>query len=444
MEKRILSLVLTIVMVLSAMTLAGCKDKAAAGDKAGSQAGEMVDLSFYDSIPEELKGSTIRFATWKDHTREEAAQVLSDFQALTGINVKLDYIPEKEYASKLSAMVAANQSPDMLVVNANWLDLAGLLSPLEDAGVDTTDKFWNQDVQNFYKINGKTYATIAEKSAWGMTGRVVIWNKTIFEDYGIKTPQDYIDEDNWTLDTFRKMLKQVTAADPDLIGGYFSYNAFVDCYAKNHIVSYDPKTVSVKLNSQKDIKDAIKWCVGAQEEGIARVVYNGLGNGGEFAEGKAGIAFESVYSIRSNGYLASMNHDDLEYAFPPKADANSEYPIFGAYRGYGICKGSKNPVATGYFIRYFTDKNSYDMSEVYPNERAEKYVEKCDEIATYKPYDISQEAWKRVYTESQFKTFSDLKSASQVDTAFDSMISNYNPCVKKANELLAKVAKAAK
>ena len=36
--------------------------------------------------------------------------------------------------------------------------------------------------------------------------KVENWNKTIFEDYGIKTPQDYIDEDNWTLDTFRKML----------------------------------------------------------------------------------------------------------------------------------------------------------------------------------------------------------------------------------------------
>lgn len=447
MKKILVPLFLVLVILLSPLSLVGCGDKNTNSKSSGGSEGkqpEQTDLSFYDSIPEKLKGTTIRFATWKDHTKEEAAPVLADFQALTGINIKLEYIPQNEYASKLTAMVSANQSPDMLVINGNWLDLAGLLTPLEDAGVDTSDKFWNQDIQNVFKINGKTYATNAAKSAWGNHGQCVIWNKTIFNDYGIKTPQDYIDEDNWTLETFRKMLKQVSAADPDLTGGLITYNTFVQCYAKNNIVSYDPSNQTVKLDSSNDIKEAIKWCVNAQEEGIARVVYNGLGNGMNFAEGKAGIAFDSVYSIRSNGYLASMNHDDLEYALPPKADANSEYPIYGSYRAYGICKGSKNAEATGYFIRYFTDANSYDMSEVYPNDRALEFANNAASKAVYKPYDISQEVWKMVYTESQFKSFVDLTSASQVDTTFDSMISNYNPCVQKANQHLSNVVKGLK
>lgn len=35
-------------------------------------------------------------------------------------------------------------------------------------------------------------------------------------------------------------------------------------------------------------------------------------------------------------------------------------------------------------------------------------------------------------------------SASQVDTTFDSMISNYNPCVQKANQHLSNVVKGLK
>lgn len=446
MYKRILSLVLAVVLVLSLVSLTGCGEdatggKTPAGNNGGVSNGGATDLSFYDSIPEELKGTTVKFATWKDHTKEEASQVLSDFQALTGIEVKLVYIPQGEYESKLSAMVASNQSPDMLVINSNWLNLSSLLSPLEDAGVDTSDKFWNQEIQKIYTLNGKTYGTIAQDSAWGLHGQVVVWNKTIFEDYGIKTPQDYIDEDNWTLDTFRKMLKQLTAADPDLIGGVMSCNTFVKCYAKNNIVSYDPTTTNVKLDSSNDIKEAIKWCVSAKEEGIAKVVYNGIGTGYQFSEGKAGIAFDGIYAIRSNGYLAAMNHEDLEYALPPKADANSEYPIYGDYRAYGICKGSKNAKAAGYFIRYFTDASSYDMSEVYPNDRALDFAKNAAKKAVYKPYDISQEVWKRVYTDSQFKSFIELQSASQVDTAFDSMISSYNSCVQKSNEHLSNTVK---
>ena len=91
MKKILVPLFLVLVILLSPLSLVGCGDKNTNSKSSGGSEGkqpEQTDLSFYDSIPEKLKGTTIRFATWKDHTKEVAALVLSDFQALTGINIK--------------------------------------------------------------------------------------------------------------------------------------------------------------------------------------------------------------------------------------------------------------------------------------------------------------------------------------------------------------------
>lgn len=454
MKKRISCLLLALALSASAFGLAGCGDDKENGKKQttnssngnSSTSNQEADLSFYDSIPEELKGTTVKFATWKDHKKEEAANTIADFETLTGINVELVYIPQNEYISKLTAMVTANQAPDMLVNNSEWMKLAPLLSPLEDAGVDTKDPFWDQEINKWFTIKGKVYATIAKNSLWNMGSYLTIWNKSLFEEYGIKTPDQYIKENNWTWETFRKAAKEVAGANPDFpYGAFVDMTSFTSCYNAN-TVSYDKDNCKYSLIDTPELKSSLKYLVGLRTDNLAKIVYNGLGTGDAFAEGRCGLAFSSGYAIRSNGYLASMNHDDLAYCYAPKKDKNdANYPIAFSARSYGICKGSKNAKAAGYFIRYFTDPNTYDWKDVYPNERAYNFIKEQQDKANYSFMpSLSTDTYTLLYQGSYLKPFFDLPSVSQVDTEVDKIVSNFKPCVEKANKIMSEVVANAK
>ena len=47
--------------------------------------------------------------------------------------------------------------------------------------------------------------------------------------------------------------------------------------------------------------------------------------------------------------------------------------ISGCYRGWGICKGAKNPVAAGVFLRYYLDVNNYDTASAFITPEAESF-----------------------------------------------------------------------
>ena len=119
--KRIIAL---FVVVCLSICFAGCGGTSSNGDKTGSSGGTQNmnadEEAFFDNVPAELIGTTVKFATWIDHTKTEAAPVMADFTELTGIKVELDTIPQGEYITKLSARIAAGQSPDIVVENGDW------------------------------------------------------------------------------------------------------------------------------------------------------------------------------------------------------------------------------------------------------------------------------------------------------------------------------------
>ena len=111
----------------------------------GTSGGTAGD-SYFDSVPAELEGTTVKFATWINHRSNESAAVLDDFTNLTGIEVELVSITQTEYISKLVALISAGQSPDVVVNNGEFPNVLQVLQPLDGTAVDTTDSFWNQNI----------------------------------------------------------------------------------------------------------------------------------------------------------------------------------------------------------------------------------------------------------------------------------------------------------
>ena len=113
------------------------------GNKTGANSAEM---SYFENAPAKLDGTTVHFATWIDHNRNESAQVIADFTDITGIKVKLTTIAQTDYISKLTGLVAAGESPDVIVNNGEWPKVLPLLKPLNETILNTKDTFWDQDI----------------------------------------------------------------------------------------------------------------------------------------------------------------------------------------------------------------------------------------------------------------------------------------------------------
>lgn len=148
------------------------------GNKTGANSAEM---SYFENAPAKLDGTTVHFATWIDHNRNESAQVIADFTDITGIKVKLTTIAQTDYISKLTGLVAAGESPDVIVNNSEWPKVLPLLKPLNETVLNTKDTFWDQDIVKMYTVNGKPYLVNVRNGAWDMGGACVVYNKRILK-----------------------------------------------------------------------------------------------------------------------------------------------------------------------------------------------------------------------------------------------------------------------
>ena len=442
MKKRFSCICMALLMMLSAFSMAGCGDKnnPDSSEKNNTSAGGVTtgDLSFYDNIPAELLDTTVKFATWIDHKQNEAADVLSSFYDVTGIKAELVVVPQDEYITKLTALIAANQAPDMIVDNFIFPQTLSVAQPLNDY-IDVNDEFWDQEFVRNSTINGKTYFLNAKNTAWDMGQAYTLWNKTIFDDNGIKTPAEYVAEDNWNWDTAKKVIKEVSAIGDDIKGACFDADAFTAAYGGNYALYDSDKQQFVNNMNNPAIVEAYTYFKNLKITGQADLTHSGSGS---FVDGNVGLVFTGGWCIRKSGGLASMDTDDVGVTFMPKKNASDEsYPTNPGWRAYGICKGSKNPQAAAYFMRYFLDINNYDKSEIFISDEAEEIYYKT--VAATKEGTLSPAGglYRLVYPDDVYVNYDMLwLPVEQLTTAIAKVKGIYDNCIAEGNKIIKSVA----
>lgn len=405
----------------------------------GSNIANYDEESFFDSIPAELIGTTVKFATWIDHTQTEAAPVMADFTDLTGIKVELVTIPQGEYITGLSSRIAAGQSPDIVVENGDWPRTLTCLTPLDECGIDVNDPFWDQQVVKYSTIGSKTYLLNAANSIWNMSSAAVYYNKTLFDDYSIKTPTEYIEENNWTWDTFKKAMMDVNSSDSSFVGASIDANAFTRSY-KGLWVDFNPDTDSFSnVSSRPELLDTFKYMLEAKEAGYAVISPNGVSE--DFNKGEIGMALAGAYGLRATGWLTTMDPDDVAFAYLPKRNASDEnYPSGSTFRSYGVCKGSENAVAAGYFLRYFLNGDNYDPSTVFLNSEAEKWYKELRDCADMSLMHWTGGVYGTLYTAGTGYMNDVLNgSSSQVATNIAKVSAVLDRCIAESNKIIQDV-----
>jgi len=109
----------------------------------------------------------------------------------------------------LLSAVASGNGPDLLYTYNHfpWGVTTGMLEPL--------DEYYDDFAETFSSFNWEDYALVSDGSFYGTiipwgAHRVIQYDRTLFEELGVKTPMEYFMEGNWNWETFQTTLQDIT------------------------------------------------------------------------------------------------------------------------------------------------------------------------------------------------------------------------------------------
>lgn len=153
---------------------------------------------------------TLKALYWSDSP--ESHQVhLNVFKAFSekngGVKVEFDDTPSDAFVQKVTTMMAGGTPPDVMKLHPSWVlrfitakqltDLTDLSKDDRAAYLKAQLEFWTyQD-----RIFGMPYYSGPS---------FVYYNKSIFQKYGVKTPDDHLKAGTWTWQTLKDLAKQVS------------------------------------------------------------------------------------------------------------------------------------------------------------------------------------------------------------------------------------------
>ncbi len=419
--KRLLSISMALVIVLSVFGLAGCNDNGPKKDFSDDD----VDISAYAGI-EKYAGDTIKFLTWVDHkTTGEGTVPVASFIERFDINVEIVPVNQFEYTTKLAGLIASGSSPDIIVDNDEFPRLFASATDLSTVStIDLKDEFWDKDVLKMSTVGGKTYFLNSENSPWNYRW-ITFYNKKLFEDNGFKTPDEYYDENNWTIDTFVECARKIKSLGGGIEGASVR-SQFAASIWETGTIYYDYDEGKL-VNGTKDKKltTALQWSLSNKEKG-----YFVLGEPTAKAKkNELGMWLYGDYGLRTNSGLSGMDANNIGFVPLPKVNKDDEYyPSAGSWRAYGICKGSKNPEAAGYFIRWFLDFDNYDRETMFMSKEASAFYDELREIEDH----------CFMIPNNRYLGYSDVQqgTAAQVDMMLKSISNNIQATVDSENEML--------
>lgn len=323
--------------------------------------------SDFDKKAEKYRGTKVVLATWRDPNVDEDGPVIKKFKKKYGIDVEIDTIGQGVYVNTIVSRIAAENAPDIYFCTATFPSGLECLQPIDAAELDLSDPIWDQSMLEQSKVNGKSYLVNTVGNIWNEI-TCVFYNKKIFRDNNITTPEEYYNAGNWTFETFEKAMRDVKEASKDYVGAYIDYNALLGT-TDSAYWRWENGTFTNGVDEK--FADVTRYVASWKKDGLIRGLSQS--NTADFKNGKCGMALCEAWGLKRTGYWRNMNFDDIGFTYVPDFDANNKATVSGCYRGWGICKDAKNPVAAGVFLRYYLDVNNYDTASAFITPEAESF-----------------------------------------------------------------------
>lgn len=297
-----------------------------------------------------LKDKTIYVFSWRDPNKTDYAEATEVAKSKLGMTVK--YIPttHETYWNDLTNMVASGKQVDLIDLEWDFYPRAitsGLVQPL-DKYIDFNSELWADfaSIINKYAYKDHIYFGIQDVMLSGL----VYYNPRTIKEAGLKTPRQYWEEGNWTLQNMVELANKLTQKDK---AGNVTRTGLIP---SGDMIAAIAGVDIVEPNRQSNYKLNLK------NSRIAKVmnsVYNmGVNGTGAAANldprkiltNEAGLAMTASWAI-NNEFKALHDKKQLEWCIYPKLDADSKhYYSLAAYPRWGLVKDAKNPEGAAAYV----------------------------------------------------------------------------------------------
>ena len=350
-------------LVLVAALVAGCSGGNSA-DKTGGK--DRPTTNAADKTAEKYRGTKVVYATWKNPLQNEDGPVVDAFEKKYGIKVEIDMIPQETYVQEVAGKIASGNSPDIFFDNCFFPASVSVLQPIDAMELDLTDGIWDQGMLEMSKLGGKSFLVNTVGNIWAEVD-CLFYNKKIFADNNITTPEEYVKAGKWDFAALTKCMTEVKNAG--YIGGYIDVQSLLASTGSG-FYKFENGKFSNGVNSMTTdvIKQISQWV----SDGLIKDPreYNLLNN---FIKGNCGIAVTNAFGMKATGYFADMNPNDVGFTYIPAYNKDTKSYTTGLFRGWGLVRGAKNPVAAGVFLRYYLDANNYDANSAFISKDAQNF-----------------------------------------------------------------------
>lgn len=207
-------LVVSMVVVFS---MVGCKPAAEEEAVVEETAPAAEEEAPEEEVVEPVETETIIYYLWDDPTYKN---IVDEFNASQDeVFVDAQIIPAADYDTKIQALLAGGAEMDALMVKTQ----SSIFPMIENGYVEPLDDLvakYSFDIsamsayESAYKIDGKVY-NIPFRGASYYT----YYNKKVFENAGVPTPDTYVENGEWTWAKFVDVAEQVATGDGEIYGG---------------------------------------------------------------------------------------------------------------------------------------------------------------------------------------------------------------------------------
>ena len=424
---RLITLLLAIIMTATVAT--GCNG-GTGGSESPSGENNANDGKISGMLPEvkleDYKGTTVKYASWKNPWQNEDGDAIDTFMAETGINVEWVAINQNDYVNKIVASMVSGDSPDVFFESQTFPGSLRALQPLDAMKLDLSDPFWNQGIIKASTLDGHPYLIDSNSNVW--TERAIcVYNKKLFEDNGITTPTELYEQGKWTFANFYELAKQISMLGKQYVGATSLIEPLLGA-AGCTTFTYKDNKLSYGVDNK--MIEVSTFLAQMREAGYLKYDRNC------FQDGKTGMAITDCFALKKTGYYPLMNSEDMAATYLPVWKEGEERYSTGVYRGWGLVDGAKNPVAAGIFLRWYLDGGNYDFTKTFHNEEVADFffevTADTSEVLYYRDHDLVNTTGLGRYFSAAWAGY----SSNSISTQFDSNKNTMLEMCDKANEII--------
>lgn len=269
------------------------------------------------------------------------------FEETYGGKVDWLVVPADQRISRLQQMVNADEAPDLF--NYDFLPsliTKELVQPVTKY-IDLDSPLWVDIKESIERIRYKDDIYMVSP----LPGRyqVVWYNKEIFENAGVKTPKELLDEGNWTWDTFRSTALELTVrGTDDTVTQWGAVLDNLDTFVVStghHFVDLDNGEATNNIKSEP-IARAMNFYIDLFNTDQSTIVSS---SGSDmFMQGKVAMLSGGLW-IRTR-FADMLKNDTIGFVPTPKDPQADKYYISEGLSGWYVPRGCDNPVGAAAYI----------------------------------------------------------------------------------------------